>query len=143
MAWWVWVLLGLGLLVVEVLTPGGFFVFFFGVGAVIVGALVGLGMGGPAWLPWLLFSGLSIGSLLVFRQPLVRWLRADESSAPVDALVGEVAILVDDLTPGAVGKAELRGSVWTVRSVVRQPLHRGQRCRVERVEGLMLIVREE
>ena len=30
-------------------------------------------------------------------------------------LVGDVAVLLDDLPPGAVGKAELRGTAWSVR----------------------------
>jgi len=33
MVWWLWVLLGLGLLTFEVLTPGGFFALFFGLAA--------------------------------------------------------------------------------------------------------------
>jgi len=143
MAWWVWILLGLGLLVLEVLTPGGFFVFFFGIGALVTGALVGLGVSEPAWLEWLLFSVLSIGSLLLFRNPLLRRLHVGESAGPVDTLVGEVAVVVDDLEPGGVGKVELRGTAWTARNLESGLLRKGQRCRVERVEGLMLWIRGE
>jgi membrane protein implicated in regulation of membrane protease activity len=64
MAWWVWLLVGLGLLGFEMLTPGGFFILFFGLGALVVGALAGLGLTEPVWLQWLLFSVLSVGSLL-------------------------------------------------------------------------------
>ena len=35
MAWWIWVLGGLVLLLGEVVTPGGFFVIFFGAGAIL------------------------------------------------------------------------------------------------------------
>jgi membrane protein implicated in regulation of membrane protease activity len=41
-----------------------------------------------------------------------------------------------------VGKVELRGSSWSARSA-RAALARGQRCRVERVDGLTLWVRPE
>ena len=46
MTWWMWVALGLVLGAIELATPGGFFVIFFGVGAVIVGLaeLAGLGL---------------------------------------------------------------------------------------------------
>ena len=44
MAWWIWVLGGLVLLLAEVLTPGGFFVVFFGAGAILVGALKAAGL---------------------------------------------------------------------------------------------------
>src|SRR5277367_4191593 len=59
MVWWLWVLLGLGLLTFEVLTPGGFFAVFFGLAALLVEALTGLDASGPPWLQWLLFSGIS------------------------------------------------------------------------------------
>ena len=31
MIWWLWVLLGILLLAIELLTPGGFYVIFFGI----------------------------------------------------------------------------------------------------------------
>jgi membrane protein implicated in regulation of membrane protease activity len=142
MTWWAWVLLGLGLLGLEILTPGGFFVLFFGLAALVVGALAGLGLTGPAWLQWFLFSLLAVGSVVLFRRRLVERLRASGDAA-VGSLVGDVAILLDDLAPGAVGKAELRGTAWSVRHDGPEPLVRGRRCRVERVEGLLLHVRPE
>jgi membrane protein implicated in regulation of membrane protease activity len=142
MAWWVWLLAGLGLLGFELLTPGGFFILFFGLGALIVGALAGLGLTEPVWLQWLLFSLLSVGSLLLFRRRLLAWLQSPEARAAV-GLVGDVAVLLDDVPPGAVGKAELRGTAWSVRHDGPETLARGRRCRVERVDGLTLHVRPE
>jgi membrane protein implicated in regulation of membrane protease activity len=57
--------------------------------------------------------------------------------------MGEVAVLLEDLPPGSVGKAELRGAVWRVRGPADQTLGKGQRCTVERVQGLDLWVRPE
>jgi hypothetical protein len=142
MPWWSWMLFGAALLGVEIMVPGSFFVLFFGVGALLVGALVGLGLGGEAWLQWLLFSAFSVLSLLAFRSRLLaRFQRSRASSVGTETFVGETATLLDDLAPGAVGKAELRGSVWTVRSRDAQALRRGQLCRVENVDGLTLWVR--
>jgi hypothetical protein len=139
--WWYWVLLGLVLLGLEMLIPGGFFTLFFGLAAVVVGALVGAGIDEPGWLPWLLFSLLSIVSLLLFRGPLLTRLKAQERTSPrIDTLVGEVGTLLADLPPGAVGKAELRGTVWNVQNGDWGSLRRGQRCRVVRVDGLTLWV---
>jgi membrane protein implicated in regulation of membrane protease activity len=143
MTWWAWVLVGLGLLGIEVLTPGGFFVLFFGLAALVVGALAGLGLHGPPWLQWLLFSVLAVSSLLLFRRRLLERLRAAGDGAMTGGLIGDVAVLLDDLPPGAVGKAELRGTAWSVRHDGPAPLPRGHRCRVERVEGLTLHVKPE
>jgi len=144
MVWWLWVLLGLGLLTFEVLTPGGFFAVFFGLAALLVGALTGLHVSGPPWLQWLLFSGLSVSFVLVLRRPLLARVKTSSRALPpIDSLLGEVATLLEDLPPGAVGRAELRGSGWTVRSVEPKLLAKGVRCRVERVEGFTLWIRPE
>ena len=144
MLWWLWMVLGLVLLVLEVLTPGGFFAFFFGIAALLVGALDGLGVGGPDWLQWLLFSVLSIVSLLLFRGPLLAKIKSwGRKTSDVDTLVGEVATLLEDLPPGATGKVELRGTAWSAQNGDEQSLHKGQRCRVQRVDGLTLWIRAE
>lgn len=142
MTWWMWALGGLLLLGIEIAVPGGFFVFFFGIAALVVAALSLLGVAGPDWVQWLLFSVGSVGSLLLFRQKLVRRAQVPGGDATA-TVVGETAVLVDDLAPGQVGRAELRGTVWSARHEDAAPLVRGQRCRVVRIEGLMLWLRAE
>jgi len=128
---------------VEVFTPGGFFVLFFGVGALVVGVLVGLGIAGPPWAQWLIFSVVSVVSLLVFRSRLLARFGHDAPGLKLDTLEGEVATPIEDLAPGAIGQAELRGTVWTVLNVDEGMLAKGQRSRVVRVDGLTLHVRAE
>jgi len=93
---------------------------------------------------WLLFSAISIVSLLLFRKPLLEWMkRREPPRAAVDSLIGETAVLTEDLPAGGVGKAELRGTSWNVRAREGTGLPRGQRTKVERVDGLTLWVRVE
>ncbi len=144
MPWWLWVVGGFILLGLELGTPGGFFIAFFGVAAVLVGLLTGMHAVGPVWAQWLLFSIISVVSLLLFRKPLLVWMKSREPQRPaVDSLVGETAIVSEDIAAGGVGKAELRGTSWSVRSRAAEALRRGQRCRVEQVDGLMLWVKAE
>lgn len=144
MTWWYWMLLGLALLGMELLTPGGFYILFFGLSALVVGAVAGLAPGVSDWVQWLLFSVLSIASLVLFRNPLLAKIKSVDGSKPdVDSLVGELATLTEDLVPGATGKVEFRGAAWTARNGGHVTLHRGQRCRVERVEGLTLWITAE
>ncbi len=141
MAWWMWVLVGVALLAVELLTPGGFFALFFGVGAIAVGVLELVGLGAPGWLQWVLWSVLSLALVVGVRRRLRGVLT---SRGPrVHDLVGETAVLLDDLPPRGLVRAELRGTPWEVRSDSQDLLRRGQRCRVERVDGLTLWVRPE
>jgi membrane protein implicated in regulation of membrane protease activity len=140
MAWWLWVLAGIALLVVEMLTPGGLFALFFGVGALVTGALAAAGAGPIA--QWLAFSALSLLLLVTLRRTLQEKL-AGRPGVAIDALVGEEVVLLADLPAGGVGTAELRGVPWSTRVASGIPLPAGQRCRVERVDGLTLWVRAE
>ncbi len=137
MAWWLWVIVGLGLLVVEVATPGGLFAFFFGVGALCVAPLAALGFD-PAW-QWIAFPIVSLLLVLVLRGRLQERLQAPRGK-PVDTLVGEEAVLLSDLPAGGEVQAELRGVPWSARAASGIPMRQGQRCRVERVDGLVLYV---
>jgi inner membrane protein len=141
MLWWIWILLGFLLLLAELLTPGGLYLLFFGVAAIVVGLLAGVDMIGPPWMQWLMFSIFSIVALSLFRRPLLKRLRPASLGREVDSLVGETAIVLEDMAIDAVGKAELRGSAWSARNVGGGSLTRGQRCIVEKVDGLMLCVR--
>lgn len=137
-----WVLLGFALMLGEVVTPGGFFFLFFGVGGLAVGALVWAGLGGPAWVQWLLFTVVSLACLIPLRARLLRRVQGD-GGPPVDSLVGQVAVCLEDLAPGQVGKAELRGTAWSARNAGTRAIPRGGRSRVLRVDGLMLWVESE
>jgi len=142
-SWWLWIVLGLALLAGELATPGGFYVLFFGIGALLVGGLTASGLLESGSLQWLLFPALSVGALAVFRRRLLAAFETPVRRDAIDALRGEVATLGEDIAPGAVGKAELRGTSWTVRNVDARPLRAGERCRVDRAEGLTLLVRGE
>src|SRR5215208_4932972 len=116
MEWWHWLVLGLILVALEMAASGGFYVIFFGIAALAIGGLRLFDAAGPAWLQFLLFSIVSVASLLLFRSPFMRWMKLDQPGADVDSLVGEVATPLEDIAPGAVGRAELRGTVWTARN---------------------------
>lgn len=65
--WWVWVVLGFALGVLEILAPGYIFLGF-AIGAVLTGILVGIGIpAGPAMLV-LIFAVLSVIAWLILRR---------------------------------------------------------------------------
>jgi membrane protein implicated in regulation of membrane protease activity len=102
-----------------------------------------LEIAGPLWLQLLLFSIVSIATLLLFRRPLLQRMQPVGRPQEVDSLVGETALALHDIQIGQIGKAELRGTSWSARNIGANSLNRGQRCKVERVEGLTLCVRGE
>jgi inner membrane protein len=142
MDWWIWLLIGLLLALAELVTPGGFYILFFGIGALLVGLLGLVGMSGPAWLQVLLFSVISVAALWLFREKLLQ-VTHSKTSAPVDSYVGETARASENIAVNEMGKAELRGASWNARNVGTTPLASGARCVVEHVDGLTLHVRAE
>ncbi len=142
MDWWMWVALGFVFLVMELATPSGFFIMFFGLGAVSVGVLKLLGLVGAGWPPWLAFTLFSLGYLFLFRRKLQKRFQAPPQ-VDVDSIVGVLAVPQELLEPGAVGKVEVRGSMWSARNLGVVVLNPGQRCTVVSVDGLLLGVRAE
>ena len=142
-AWWHWFALGLILIALEMAAAGGFYIIFFGIAAVIIGVLVLAGVGGSVWVQLLLFSILSVVSLLFFRSPMMRWLKLDRDGVDVDSLVGETGVAKEAIEPGAIGRVELRGTAWTARNRGRVPLTTGARCIVVGVDRLTLFVEAE
>jgi membrane protein implicated in regulation of membrane protease activity len=137
--WWLWIAGGLALIVAELATPSGFFIIFFGLGALTVGLLAGIEAVTTVWVQWLLFSILSVLYLVVFRGRL----QAKVQIPPppnVDSLVGVLAIVQERLLPGVVGRVEVRGSMWSARNTSDVTLDAGQRARVAAVDGLTLTV---
>jgi membrane protein implicated in regulation of membrane protease activity len=143
MLWWHWLVIGLILVALEMAASGGFYVIFFGIAALAIAGLHALDAAGPLWLQLVVFSLASVGSLLFFRGPLLRWMHLDQPGKDVDSLVGDTAFPVDDIAPGAVGRAELRGTVWSARNQGAATLARGERCTVVDVDRLMIFIRSE
>jgi membrane protein implicated in regulation of membrane protease activity len=94
---------------------------------------------------WLLFSAISIALLGLLRRPLQSWLESKRRSQPVDMHpwarrrgAGRTSAI------GALGKGrQLRGASWTARNGGASAIVKGQRLRVDRVEGLTLHVHTE
>ena len=99
MVWWYWMILGLVLLGAEMTTPGGFYILFFGLSALLVGTLTGLEVVSGLVAVVVLFCDRH-RSLLVFRGPLLARIKTQEVETPaVDSMVGEIAIPLEALAP--------------------------------------------
>lgn len=143
MTWWMWAAAGLVLLGLELVTPGSFFIFFFGLGALVTAAAAGAGLPGlGAQLG--LFAVVSAASFVLLREKLVeRFATSPDLQKSLGDLAGGTAVALEDIAPGALGRAEYRGTPWTARNEGPAPLKTGARCRIESVEGLTIRVKPE
>ena len=141
MEWWLWVILGVVLLAAEMVSAG-LFLIFFGVGGIVVGVLVRFHVIEAAWMQWLVFSAVSLVFMALLRKPLQHRLKLNVRKE-VDTMLGERALATEEMAAGGIGKVELRGSTWQARNLGDSAVKPGQGCKVEKVEGITLLVRGE
>jgi membrane protein implicated in regulation of membrane protease activity len=136
----VWLSLGILLLLVEV-TTGGFWVGFFGLGAIVTGLLVWFGLVATLNAQLTTFVLASVLPLILFRRSLVRWLNRDKPIMPIGDAAGQTAVVVSEIGPGAMGRVEFQGSTWDAESLAGEQLAPGARVRIVRQDGTRLFVR--
>ena len=85
-------------------------------------------------------SVVMLVTLLIFRPMIVRKLHLNTTKT-VDTFAGQQAIALEDMAVQARGTAELSGSTWSAHNVGNTPLRKGERCTVDRVDGLLLLIR--
>lgn len=131
---------GFAMLATETLVPG-FFLLFFGIGAVFMGFFQLVFPGVPLWIELLIFLSVSTLWLGLFRQKLIAYMHEQKPPKKVDEIAGEVAVALETIGAGKIGKVELRGAAWNAMNVGDQGIDTSARCQVERVNGLTLEVR--
>ena len=140
MPWWGWIAMGALLLGAELaVVDAEFYLVFVGISAATVGALRLLGLTGPWWSDWLIFAALSVVTMVTFRRRIYGRLRGGLPNMQ-DTIVGQFIVVEQSLSPGDTGRAEFRGTTWTVLNLGHDQIEAGQRCRIERVDGLALHV---
>ena len=143
MQWWAWIAVGAILLGSELtFVNAQFYLVFVGASALVVGILALAGAATADWLQWLIFAALAVTSLLTFRGRVYERMRR---TLPImrSGPAGEIVTLPLELPPGETCRLEYRGSSWSAINAGESVIAAGSRARVERVDGLTLVVRGE
>ncbi|WP_313651198.1 NfeD family protein [Pseudomonas soli] len=135
MQWWIWLVFGVALILLELVLPT-FFILWFGIGAVLVSLVsllapsLQLDMQG---LLWVVFS--SITTVLWFKvfrrkKPDVRW--------TADSVIGEVGLLTSAVSQFQKGRVRFQKPIlgneeWTC--VADSDIPAGERVRLAAIEG--------
>jgi membrane protein implicated in regulation of membrane protease activity len=144
MPWWAWMVLGIGLLGVEMFViDAQFYLVFIGLSAAIVGLLGLAGADLPGWAEWLVFSVLAVAAMLAFRRRLYEMVRNRSGQVDERLTVGDRVLVPVRLEPGQSGRVEYRGSSWTARNAGAGPIEAGREALITQVDGLTLHVKAE
>jgi hypothetical protein len=138
MAWWAWLILGLVFLVGEMLTPGMFFLLFFGISSLFVALTTLIGVTEGAGTQWSTAAAVAVFSLIFIRRKFIR--KAEIKDMDKDSLIGGEVIVKEVIAPGNHGNVEYRGSTWKALNSGNTILEVGARSTIKECQGLTLIV---
>jgi membrane protein implicated in regulation of membrane protease activity len=142
MEWWAWIAVGAALLGSELtFIDAQFYLVFVGGSALVVGLLGLSGLALAPWLQWLIFAALAAISMLTFRRQIYERMRR---RLPVmkSGPAGETVTLPQALSPGETCRLEFRGGSWSAINGGKAEIAAGAKARIERVDGLTLVVHD-
>ncbi|HET7811225.1 MAG TPA: NfeD family protein [Steroidobacteraceae bacterium] len=136
---WGWLVVGIGLLAVEMFViDAQFYLVFLGASAALVGLLGLAGVAMPEWAEWLTFAVLAVVTMVAFRRRLYELVRRQQG--PVDERIntGDLVVVPTRLEPGQTCRVDYRGSSWTARNTGGSAIEAGSEARISSVDGLTL-----
>jgi membrane protein implicated in regulation of membrane protease activity len=140
MDWWAWIAVGAILLGAELaFVDAQFYLVFVGASAFAVGLAQLGGLALAPWLQWLIFAALAAVSTIVFRRRIYERMRR-KLPAMKGGPAGEMVILPTALPPGETCRLEYRGGSWSAVNGGKAEIAAGAKARIERVDGLTLVV---
>lgn len=134
-----WLVFGLVLMLMEIITPG-FVIFFFGLSAMTVALILWLFPSLSLSWALLLFSLFSILYLLLLRRFFKCAFRGDREVAVTSEheLVGKIGVVLEEIHPPCPGRVTIGETSWQATATV--PLQKGMMVRVIGQENLTVQV---
>jgi len=143
MEWWYWIVGGIILVMLELVVPS-FFILWFGLGALLVGLLLLVAPGFPFAGQILLWAVMSAAMTVLWFRVLSRYFREKTRIGTAEGdLIGEVGLLVADTAPFQRGKVRFQRPIlgaeeWPCTSDAEIAI--GTRVKLVSVEGNFLKV---
>ena len=111
-----WLILGIGLFILEVMTPG-LISMFFGLSALTV-ALIAWLVPFSQGLQWMLFSAFSVIYILLLRKSLKKVFQGKKevSESMDDSFTGRLAVVAVVIAPNKPGRVAFNGCDWTAEA---------------------------
>lgn len=137
MEWWHWIVAGIALVLLELVVPS-FFVLWFGLGAVIVGLLTLIAPGFPLTGQILLWAAASAVMTVLWFRVFKPSLHKTRIGTAEGELIGEIGLLVADATPFARGKVRFQRPVLGAEEwpcTAEAEIAAGTRVKLVSIEG--------
>ena len=136
----IWLSIGILLLFMEVAT-GGFWIGFFGVGAIVASIAVWVGLVETLNSQVAVFLIASVVSLVALRRQLKKWMYGKSGPTDFTSSVGDSATVVEQIPSQGSGRVSYQGSTWDAESENGEILPAEAQVQIVRQDGTRLFVK--
>lgn len=137
---WLWLIIFVGALLIEVITFGNLISVWFAMGALVAYFAYLLQL--PEIVQFVVFLVVSIATLLAIRPLAANYFRGNVVATNADRIIGKQAVLIQPITGNSWGEVNMHGLKWSALEVNNRSLPEGTLVEVVAIEGAKLIVRE-
>ncbi len=137
----IWLIVGLVMLVIELISVLLVFIFF-SIGALVTALLASLGVLPNLELQIISFSVLSLLSMVLLRKHAKQLLEKRGKNSEYTEFVGETAMVIKDILPNTEGKIYYRGAEWKAVSLTEETITAGSKVEIIETQGIVLVVQE-
>jgi membrane protein implicated in regulation of membrane protease activity len=138
--WWIWIIIAAFFAISEVFTAG-FFILWFGIGALIAGLLALLGVGIIwQWLAFVVISGVLVA---ISRRFADRVTKKQPPGIGADRLIGKIGVVLEDINNiENTGRVRIDKDEWRADSETDETIGKGTMVIVTRLDGTHVVVKE-
>ena len=138
MTWYIWLIVFLVFLGLEIMTTGIFFFLCFSTGA-LFSMLFSL-LGASFQVELIVFCVVSLASILLIRPLFKKYVAKQKTQTNVDSLIGTKAIVIEEIKVNDIGKVKVEGEVWL--AISKENIAKDETVIVESVDGTKLVVKK-
>jgi len=137
--WWIWMALAAIFIIGEIFTAG-FFLLWFGIGALVAGGVAILGFG-AGW-QWGSFAVVSGVLFVVSRKFAERFTKKQPPGIGADRLLGKCGLVLEEIdNTKNTGRVRIEKDEWRADSESGETVPAGKRIEIVRLEGTHLVVK--
>ena len=133
----IWVAAIIVFIVIEIFTQGLTSIWF--AGGALGGCITAMAGAGPL-AQVIVFIIVSIILIIATRPFKKKMLDKKIQKKNVETVIGQTALVEEEIKPGQPGRVRLDGKIWTAKGAVEEPIPAGQQVTVTDIQGVTLTV---
>lgn len=135
----IWLIVAALTLIIELMSVS-FVLVFFTIGALVTALTSWVGLT-PSLVPQLLlFSVVSVGSLVFLRKPFQLLFKKNGKTVEYTEYIGDSATVIETIAAEGEGKVFFRGTEWIAVSEQNTEIKEGSKVVIKQLDGIRLIV---